>query len=151
VVEVIKKVLVSILFFQLISTNAIAQTNQNQQIQIFDLNKGKVIKVVPMKTDLQQEAEKFLEGITGVYVKYNPIPKKGYVIRMPLEPTIRVENQWLEDLVDEVSILYSDQEKPYIMVFDEENKTYFFTFEGNTDHLLRLLKFNPQVKHEYSK
>lgn len=137
----IKKVLVYIFIFQLISTNGIAQTNQ--QIQIFDINKGKVIKNVQMNTDLQHEVEKFLEGITGVYVKYNPIPTKGFMIRIPLEPNIMVRNQWFDDLVDEVTIIFPDQENPYLMVFDDENRPYFLTFEGNTVKLLGLLNFKP--------
>lgn len=137
----IKKVLVSIFIFQLISTNCIAQTNQ--QIQIFDINKGKVIKFVQINTDLQQEAEKFLEGITGVYVKYNPFPNKGFMIRIPLEPNIMVKNQWFNHLVDEVTIIFSGQEKPYFMFFDDENRPYFFTFEGNTENFLKLLNFKP--------
>ncbi|WP_342048929.1 hypothetical protein [Bacillus sp. OTU530] len=137
----LKKVLVCIFVFQLISTNGIAQTNQ--QIQIFDINKGKVIKVLQMNTDLQQEAEKFLEGITGVCVKYNPIPNKGFMIRIPLEPNIKVRNQWFNDLVDEVTIIFSGQEKPYLMVFDDENKPYFLTFEGNTGKFFGLLNFKP--------
>jgi hypothetical protein len=141
VVEVIKKVLVCILVVQLISTNGIAQTNQ--QIQIFDINKGKVIKVLQMNTDLQQETEKFLEGITGICVKYNPIPNKGFMIRIPLEPTIKVRNQWFNDLVDEVTIIFSGQEKPYLMVFDDENRPYFLTFEGNIGKFLGLLNFKP--------
>ena len=137
----IKKVLVCIFVFQLISTNGIAQTNQ--QIQIFDINKGKVIKVLQMNTDLQQEVEKFLEGITGVCVKYNPIPNKGFMIRIPLEPNIKVRNQWFNDLVDEVTIIFSGQEKPYLMVFDDENRPHFLTFEGNIGKFLGLLNFKP--------
>ncbi|WP_062104598.1 hypothetical protein [Bacillus niameyensis] len=137
----IKKVLVYIFMFQLISPNVIAQVNP--QIQIFDINQGKVIKYVQINTDLQQEAGKFLEGITGVYVKNNPIPNKGFMIRIPLKPNIMVRNQWFDDLVDEVTIIFTDQENPFLMVFDDENKPYFLTFKGNTVKYLALLNFNP--------
>ncbi|GIN93693.1 hypothetical protein J6TS1_17830 [Siminovitchia terrae] len=137
----IKKVLLYIIISQLLSTNAIAQTNQH--IQIFDVNKGKVIKNVQMNTDLQQEVEKFLEGITGVYVKINPFPNKGFMIRVPLEPNVMARNQWFNDLVDEVIIIFSGQEDPYIMVFDNENRPYFFTFESDTVKFMGLLNFKP--------
>lgn len=118
-----------------------AQTNQ--QIQIFDIKEDKVIKVVQTNNELHQEAEKFLKGITGVYVKYNPIPTQGYMIRIPLEPTVMVKNKWFNDLVDEVTIIFPSQESPYLLVFDDENRPYFLLFQGNTSNLLRLLNFKP--------
>ncbi|MCC3357034.1 hypothetical protein [Bacillus sp. REN16] len=136
----IKKVLVGIFVLQLISTHAVAETNQ--QVQIFDISQGKVIKYVEVTTDLQQEVEKFLEGISGVYAKYNPIPNQGFMIRIPLEPNIMVRSQWFDDLVDEVTIIFPKQENPYLMVFDDENNSYFLTFTGDTTKLLSLLNFD---------
>lgn len=91
--------------------------------------------------NVPKEVKKFLEGITGVYVKYNPIPNKGFMIRVPLEPNIVVKNQWFNDLVDEVTIIFTDQEDPYLMVFNDENRMFFFTFKGDTANFLRLVNF----------
>lgn len=137
----VKKVFVFLFIFQLLSTSGIAQTTQ--QIQIFDIDQDKVIKYVQLNTDVQQEVEKFLEGISGVYAKYNPIPNKGFMIRIPLEPNIMVRNKWFDDLVDEVTIILPSQENPYLMIFDDENKPFFLTFEGNIENLLDLLVFKP--------
>ncbi|GAA3313263.1 hypothetical protein GCM10020331_002990 [Ectobacillus funiculus] len=80
-----------------------------------------------MNTDLQQEIEKFLEGITGICVKYNPIPNKGFMIRIPLEPNIKVRNQWFNDLVDEVTIIFfRSRETIFNGFFDDEKQTIFF-------------------------
>jgi len=138
---VIKKILISICILKLITTSVMAQTDQ--QIQIIDINKGKVIKYVQKNPDLQQEVEKFLEGVTGVYVKLNPYPKNGFVIKIPLEPNVMVKNQWFNDLVDEVMIIFPGQEHPYFMIFDNENQPYFLTFQGDTSKFLGLLNFNP--------
>jgi hypothetical protein len=137
----IKKVLVSSIIFLLFSTQVNAQTNQ--QIEIFDINQGKVINYVQTNTDIQQEVGQLLEGIKGAYIKYNPIPNKGFMIRIPLEPNIMVKNQWFDDLVDEVTLIFPSAEDPYLMVFDDENQPYFLTFEGNTGRVLRLLDFKP--------
>ncbi|WP_318506136.1 hypothetical protein [Bacillus sp. T3] len=133
----IKKVLGSIIIFQLISTITIAQTNR--QIEIFDISKGIVIMNVQSNTDSQLEVKKFFKGITGVYVKYNPIPNKGFMVRIPIEPPVMVKNQWFNDLVDEVTIIFSGHENPYLMVFDDENRPHFLTFEGDAAHFLKLL------------
>jgi len=138
---VINKVLISFILLQLISAAVTAQSAQ--KIEIFDISKGKVIAGAPTSKETQQEVEKFLEGISGVYVKYNPIPNKGFMIRVPLEPHKMVKNQWFEDLVDEVTIIFSGQEEPYLMVFSDENRPYFLTFEGDTSELLELIDFKP--------
>ncbi|MFJ7730221.1 hypothetical protein ACIQXV_29610 [Neobacillus sp. NPDC097160] len=135
----IKKVLISFCIFILYTTNAMAQTNH--QIQIIDIKKGEVIKSVQKTPDLQQEVVKILEGITGVYVKLNPYPNNGFVIKTPLEPNIMVKNQWFNDLVDEVMIIFPVQEKPYLLVFDNENQSHFYKFQGNTNKFLGLLNF----------
>jgi hypothetical protein len=137
----IKKVSISFCIFILYTTNAMAQTNN--QIQIIDIKKGEVIKSVQKNPDLQQEVAKFLEGITGVYVKLNPYPNNGFVIKTPLEPNIMVKNQWFNDIVDEVMIIFPVQEKPYLLVFDNENQPHFYKFLGNTNKFLGLLNFNP--------
>lgn len=139
----INKVLSSVIIFHFIYTITFAQANK--QIEIFDIKKGKVIMSVQSNTDSHQEVKKFLEGITGVYVKFNPIPNKGFIIRVPLEPNIVVKNQWLNDLVDEVTIIFTDQEDPYLMVFNDENRPFFFTFEGDTANFLRLINFKPKT------
>ncbi|KAB7709140.1 hypothetical protein F9802_03260 [Bacillus aerolatus] len=112
-------------------------------IEIFDINKGKVIMNVQLNTDLQQEVKKFLKGITGIYVKFKPIPDTGFMIRIPLEPNIMMKYQSFNALVDEVIIIFSGQENPYLMVFDNENRPYFYRFEGDTDKFLALLNFKP--------
>ena len=139
----IKKVLVFLFIFQLLSTSGIAQTKQ--QIQIFDIDQDKVIKTVQLtNADVQQEVEKFLKGITGVYAKYNPIPSNGYMVRIQLVPNIMIRNKWFDDLVDEVTIILPSQEDPYLMLFNDENQPFFLTFEGNTEKLLEILDFNPE-------
>jgi len=141
VVNLLKKVLGCILAFHLLSINGFAQTNS--QIEIFDIHKGKVIRVLEMDRNIHHKAEKILGDITGVVVKYNPIPNNGYMIRIPLEPNVKVRNQWFVDLVDEVTIIIPDQEKAYLMVVDDENQPHFLTFKGDVAKIEGLLNFQP--------
>ncbi|MCD4838876.1 hypothetical protein LRS37_08310 [Neobacillus sedimentimangrovi] len=136
-----RKVLCSVVFFLFLSTNALAQTNQ---VEIFDIEKGKVVQLVPTSSEIQKEASTFLQGISGVYTKVRPIPEKGYMIKVPLEPSIMVDNQWFKGLVDEVVIIFPEQEKTFLMVFDDENRLHFYHFDGNTDRFLNILHFQPQ-------
>ena len=138
----LKNLKISFLIFFLITTNATAQSDQ---IEVFDIGKGKVMAEVERNPEIQQEVEKYLKTITGVYPKVRPIPSAGLMVKIPLEPAVKVHNQWLTEIVDEVIIIFPPQEEPHIMVFDDENRSYFFTFKANADTLLKNL--NLKNKH----
>jgi hypothetical protein len=112
-------------------------------IEIFDISKEEVVKEVPSNTALQNEVRKYLTQITDLYVKFNPIPSKGYLIKIPLVSPVKVKNQWLDDFVTQVIVVIPTEEKPYLMVFYGESKYLFLTFEGKLDTLFRFLEFNP--------
>lgn len=129
VVALIRKItiILSISFF-IHTTHIFAETTN--QIEIFDIEKGAVIKTVPPNPIFQTESAKILKNIKDIYKKVNPIPKKGLMAKIPLNPMIPVQNKWLHSLVDEVIIFFPEDEEPYIMTFDDENNYYFFTINN---------------------
>lgn len=135
----IKKVVIILIIILSASTNVLSLEHIN--IEIFDINKECVIKRIPSNSTIQQEAINYLKGITNVYCKFNPVPSKGYMIKIPLESPVMIQNQWLNAFVDQAVILFPEQEEPYLMVFDNEDKLLFFCFEGKTEVLLRNLNF----------
>lgn len=114
--------------------------------EIFHIDKGKVIKKVPMNDVLHKETESIIESITDLYRELEPIPHKGYMVKIPLDPAIMVKNQWMEDLVSEVIMIFPKYENPHVMVFNDENMPFFFKFDGSVDKLLKKLdlKFDGQ-------
>lgn len=107
-----------------------------------------MINKIPSSHTIQKEAESCLKGITGIYAKFNPIPGKGYMIKIPLASTVMVENKCLTGFVDEVIFIFPQLDKPYLLILDDENRPQFFTFEGKLDKLLKksgLKKLNKQV------
>lgn len=123
--------------FNLLIVNAQSITN----IEVFDIEKSKIIKTPPTNPKIQLEAENIINEIDNVVKKINPIPDKGYMIKIPLEPSLRLENKWVYAMIDEVIIIIPEDEKPYLLIFDDENKSYFFTFEAKIDTLLNTLDF----------
>ena len=143
----IKKIMFSLVISFLVSTNTTAQPNQ--QVEVFDISKSEVVMEVQLNSDIQLEVEMFLQGITDVYRKLDPIPKSGFMVKIPLEPAYLMHNEWLNDLIDKVIVMFPSKEKPYLMVFDNENSPHFFIFEGKTDRFLRkLLKLGPIASNE---
>ena len=138
----IRKILFSsipILFlFNLFTVSAQTVTN----IEFLDIEKKKII-TIPTNQKIQLEAKKIIKEIDNVAVQFNPIPDKGYLVKIPLTPSLRLENKWMNALIDEVIIIIPEDEKPYLLIFDDENKPYFFTFKTEIDALLKTLDFSP--------
>lgn len=130
----IKKGIVVLLIVLFSSINVSALENTN--IELFDINEGCVVKMIESTPTIQKEVENSLKGITGLFAKFNPIPDKGYMIKIPLETPVIIKNQWINTFVDEVVIVFPEEEKPYLMVFDGKDRTFFFSFKCNIKELL---------------
>jgi len=121
-----------------------------RNVEIFDIVKGEVV-VKSKPTDLvQQEAIKYLNGITGIYTRVNAFPDKGYIIRIPIYPPAHVQNQWLNGFgienVGEVFVLFPENENPFLLVLDESSRPFFYIFDVPTDRLLEELNFQIKPK-----
>lgn len=118
------------------------------QIEIFYIDKGKVIKELPSNEVIEQEVATILAGITDLYRGFEPIPPKGHMIKIPLEKPVKVKNEWLDDLINEVILIFPEYENPHLMVFGDDNSHYFFQFNASVDEILSRLdvKFKGQRK-----
>lgn len=119
--------------------------NAEKNIEIFDIGKGSVSKTVPLNDIALAEAKKFLNGITGVYLKVNAIPVKGYIIKIPFAPDIKVNNQWFNEYdinpIDKMFIVFPEEGASYLLVLDKKQRPYLFNYEGNAEKLLKSLNF----------
>ncbi len=48
------------------------------------------------------------------------------MIKIPLSKPVSITNQWLHSTIDEVLILLPLNQKPYIMLYDDENNPHFY-------------------------
>jgi hypothetical protein len=140
---VVRKIMLSsaplfFLFF-LFTDNGEAVKN----IELFHIGKNKIVKTIPTNPTIQSEAEKILKTADSVVKKLNPIPDQGYMIRIPLEPPVQLENKWINALIDEVILIIPEEEKPHILIFDDENNMYFFTFQRKMDTIIKALDIPP--------
>lgn len=143
VINIVNQVDKTNLISFLVPINSLA--HRNKSIEIFDINQEKVVQKVQSNPSIQKEVEGYLNGITGMYIKVKAFPEKGYIIRIPLEPSVKVQSQWLNDYginsVDEVFILLPEQGVPYLLVLDEKKRPLFYYFKGDTGVLLENLNF----------
>ncbi|HEY5563209.1 MAG TPA: hypothetical protein VIK72_15930 [Clostridiaceae bacterium] len=128
-------------------TSSQTADNISNVIEIFDISKGEVIKKADPNTSIQKAAISYLDGVSGIYVKVKAFPDKGYIIRIPLNPTVKVQthlfNDYNIDSIDEVFILLPEQGDPFLLVLDKKFRPFFYTFKGDIEVLLKMLEFSP--------
>ncbi|MBU5593124.1 hypothetical protein KQI89_15350 [Clostridium sp. MSJ-4] len=132
---------IAIVLFSLLLFSMKVSAAESIHVEIFHINQESVVKRTPLTSKIQREAENYIKGITGVYAKFNPIPNSGYMIKIPFETPAMIKNQWINAFVDEIIVIFPEQEDPYLLVFDNKDRTIFLSFKGNTDLLLKHLKF----------
>src|SRR5690242_18462005 len=133
----IRKTTIFLIIILLISINTYAFGNSN--IEIFSIEKASVIKNVESNFLIQNEVKGFLNSITGIYGKLNPIPQKGLMVKLFLDPSVLIQSKFINYYVEEVILVLPENETPYLMVFYNKNIAQFYYFNGKIDKLLKLL------------
>ncbi|NLB77291.1 MAG: hypothetical protein GX796_00145 [Clostridiaceae bacterium] len=118
-----------------------------QNIEVFDITKGEVIITEPTCMDIQNEVFNYVKTIKSLYTKVMPFPEKGYVIRVPFDTPIKVNQKLINEAgikaVDSLFIILSDKEAPIMLILDGQERPYFYTFNANIQALLDYVKLKP--------
>jgi hypothetical protein len=83
----------------------------------------------------------WINNINGIYGKVSPIKDDGYAIRIPLKNPINVQSKWLKALINEVYIIIPENEPPFFMIFENENRLICFPFTNDISELSKVLEF----------
>lgn len=122
-----------------VSSYSMINAETNKHVEILLIESNEMIKSVPINSDIQAEVAHIISKIDDVVKKFRPIPGKGIMMKIPLEPSIEIDNKFLTSLIDEVIIIIPEEESPYLLVFDDENRSWFFSFSTTLDTLLKTL------------
>jgi len=138
----LKKILILLLFLLCFSTESV-EGKPLENIEVFDINQQAVVKVVPNDNEIQKLVKNYIQGIDGYYSKFNPIPERGYAVKIPLAPAVKVENKEIKLPIDQVILMCPENEKPFLMVLQDENKLSCFTVKGSSLVLLESIGYEP--------
>jgi hypothetical protein len=107
-------------------------------IEVFDIDLGKVTKTTSSSKQIQEEVLVWLKSINGIdgKVKFEP-PPHGMVIKIPLSPSVKIENDWFNDVISEVYLIYSKNEKARLLLFTRENKVMLVYFDADPSPFLK--------------
>ncbi|MBZ9689150.1 hypothetical protein G9F72_022900 [Clostridium estertheticum] len=113
--------------------------------EIFDPKQDKVVKVVQVNTKIHNMVGSWIKDVDNIYGKNDPLTDDGYAIRIPLYPSVKVHGKWLNTLVREVYIIIPENQPPFFMIFENENKLLCFPFKGDINELSKVLDFKFKV------
>jgi hypothetical protein len=90
--------------------------------EVFDIQKGDVVKTIKNTASLQREVEKWLSSIVGHVGSLKIEPDNGIAIKIELAPPLKVNNQWLIGTVTEVVLFVSQSDTyyPTLLIFTKE-------------------------------
>ncbi|WP_139903583.1 hypothetical protein [Clostridium thermarum] len=141
----IKKVWISLLILWAFN-GKVATAASFGVIEIFDINNETVEKIIPVDYEVQKLTENYIYGISGLYPKFNPIPDSGFAVKVPLAPAVRAEVTGKKMNIDQVIIMFPENEKPFLLIFEEDDKLSCFNFKGDKEFLLESLEYEPKVR-----
>ena len=114
---------------------------REDKVEVFDISQGKVIRELDVTPELRAEALSYIKKISSAYVKVMALPSMGKIVKIPLNPNVRVSSRLLNGVVKNVFILFPEGGQPYLMVLDEKNRPLFYNFEADTKKLTELVGF----------
>ncbi|KKI93897.1 hypothetical protein WQ54_02295 [Bacillus sp. SA1-12] len=114
---------------------------ENGTVKVLDIETSNIIKEINSSEAIDEDVQKAIKSIKRVTVQANPIPKKGYLIKIPLTKSIKIKNKWFEDIVSEVLLLYipATKNEGKIILYNDENTPMFFDIEYDFSPLLKKL------------
>ncbi|SEB92815.1 hypothetical protein SAMN05443246_2381 [Paenibacillus sp. GP183] len=117
--------------------------------EVFDIQKGEVIKIIKNSANLQSEVEKWLSSIAGTVGSLKMEPDSGIGLKIELVPPLKVENQWITGTVTEVALFISEKETyyPTLLIFTKENSVIAVNIQYD---LMMFLKKNKLFKPEFN-
>ncbi|MCM3633001.1 hypothetical protein [Paenibacillus camelliae] len=100
----------------------------NNNIQVFDVAKGKVVHAVANNEQFQKTAEQWLGQITSLAPEIQPDMKATYIVRVPVDPAKPLKVGQVTLTVKEIFLFYyaDPNKEPLLLMFDDNKKPYFF-------------------------
>lgn len=122
-----------------------------KQIEVFDIAQGKIVQKIPPSAEIQQEVEKTIQSVSGLVTRLHINPKQGYAIRFPINPAIELDKPYYQGTVEEMFLFIESSNKPYLLLFTEDQKPAMLHFEHDIQLLLKLLNVQVEPAPENSK
>ncbi len=136
-----------VVFFTLFSSTSLAAHAPDPQVypdtrpvQVFSIKEGKVMQSFINNNQFQEQASQILHSVNGLAPQLNPGKDYEYIVRIPLQKPHPVQFGTRKLETTEMFVFYSKNKQPFVLVFEEHNRPYFFTFSKDLTPLFSILK-----------
>lgn len=132
---------------------------KTEQVEIFDIEKGLVVGSYENNAGFRKEAIKYLDSISGMYGNIKVFPKAGFIVKIPLEPPVKISSKLPAaagiEYADTIYVIFPSQGKPYLLLLDGQSRPFCFNFNAETILLQRYIvgyikTYSPQKPPEHS-
>jgi len=137
----LKRLFIVTVLFIMIMCSTVVNAEEFKYVEIFSPKQDKVVKVVQMNNEIYNMVSTWLKNIDGIYGKNNPITDNEYAVRIPINPSIKVQGKWLNTFVNEVYLIIPQNDTPFLMIFENKDKLSCFPFNGDVNKLSISLGF----------
>ncbi|PWK16350.1 hypothetical protein [Tumebacillus permanentifrigoris] len=133
-----KRVVTSLLLVvTLVSASPVQAALEPEKIQVYDVKKQEVVKKIENTEQLQAEAKKWLGSITGPSPRVNMGADKGLLVKIPMDPPTRVDNEWLAAQITEINLILRPGDKPALLLYSDQNQAQVFEFTHDVTKFLK--------------
>ncbi|MFD2672084.1 hypothetical protein [Marinicrinis sediminis] len=110
-----------------------------QVVEVFDIKQGKVVERIPYTAAIGEEAGRLLQSVSGLVTRIQIDPKKGTALRIPITPPLKLDKPFYKGMAVEMFVFLERSERPYVLVFNEEQKPILMFFDRDPQALMQLL------------
>lgn len=107
------------------------------QGEVFDVKKESVTRTFELTEDIQEEAKRWLASISGPAPVVRADPHDGIVVHIPFRPPVPVQQPDFNAIANEVFLFVPKDQKPYLLIFSQENEPRIFAFHYPAETFLR--------------
>ncbi|GAF11948.1 hypothetical protein JCM19045_1089 [Bacillus sp. JCM 19045] len=127
------------LFFSLVFVQSATAASA---VEVFTIEKEEVVYSTSINKQIESETTKLLNEAKGLVTKIDPIPKTGYLIKVPLTESFSLNNPWIKSSINQAIFVITDEDSPSFMVINEKNQSIFLYFDGDINPLLQAIDFS---------
>lgn len=142
-----KGVLASLLLVATRVSGSVQAALEPEKIQVYDVKKQEVVKKVENTDQLQAQAKKWLGSITGLSPRVNMGADSGLVVKIPMDPPTRVDNEWMTAKITEINLLLRPGDKPALLLFTDQNQPLIFEFSQDVTKFLKKVRISVNVSY----
>lgn len=120
--------------------NAMSSPDVKNQVQVFDVKQGHVVKTLDNSSKIQKQVKRILKHVYEFAPEVQPDMKAKYIIRIPVKKGTAIKLNDNSISIKELFIFYYVDKEPLLLVFDENKKPFLFHTKQSIEPLLNAIE-----------